>query len=593
MINNIEKTFPIKMGEITSISGLPFKSRVKSFDSRLKRTFMKVFRMENMDNKYWKTLKNMTLNPDEVFGLVAVDGYVHDVWGKDDIALVFNMGIPRLRGRRIHYLDRIYARIEKNRNVKLYNSIYNDKGSNHFEFCAETPAWHPHISGSEPCLGGYDRDLSKWKSEGNPIMYLKTLHSFLNTWNSRSPFWNLNRCVIIDKVTNGLKGSENITKEFLSSVIQSVTYKKSIDKFDEFKNFIKNNLCKINTGSVPNDIYCLAEIFKRIDHIKPHLSEKIKKEFDNKQYLYFQAHTTEVNKRKDNRRKYSQSEFSILPWVSANTMFVVPNASEDGTMTYFTTREIMSGVDQRLSEIEGHDVNKSILLALSTVLSDFYYWINSNEMIKSLLNDADYAIDIYCTYLAPLQTRKQLFYDKMTNTGSYKHRVTETSIDIEDAMQNTPNSEEYKKKYYLNHLYNSRCKRIKRMLIAFYGKSLNKEFIYKCIENKISSYFKYSIDNEEDQDNYLIGTGLFWRRMSYYRANNEFYNTLSIINKFGKINSVESLINAYEVIKRQSVTAETETLINEYDKIIRSLKKYGHKTEHTNEDTQQVHLSFK
>ncbi len=113
MINNIEKTFPIKMGEITSISGLPFKSKVKSFDSRLKRTFMKVFRVENMDNEYWKILKNMTLNPDEVFGLVAIDGYVHDVWGKDDIALVFNMGIPRLRGRKVHYLDRIYARIEK------------------------------------------------------------------------------------------------------------------------------------------------------------------------------------------------------------------------------------------------------------------------------------------------------------------------------------------------------------------------------------------------------------------------------------------------------------------------------------------------
>ena len=81
--------------------------------------------------------------------------------------------------------------------------------------------------------------------------------------------------------------------------------------------------------------------------------------------------------------------------------------------------------------------------------------------------------------------------------------------------------------------------------------------------------------------------------MSYYRVDDEFHNTLSIMNKFGKINSVESLINTYEVIKRQSVTAETETLINEYDKIIRSLKKYGHKTEHTNKDTQQVHLSFK
>ena len=280
MVNNIGITFPAKMGDVTSVSGLPFKTEVKSFDSRLKRTFLKVFRMKSMDTKYWKILRAMISNANEVFGLVAVDGYVHDVWGKDDIALVFNMGVPRLRARKIHYLGKIYVRIEKNRNVKFYNSLYDDKDSTHFDFAAETPAWHPHISGSEPCLGGYDNDLNKWKSEGNPIMYLKTLHSFLNTWNVRSPFWNLNHSTIINRVTNGLTESKNITKEFLTSVIQSIIYKKSINDPISFKEFINTNLFKINTGSVTNDIYCLAEVFKRINNIKPRLSEKILKVFD-------------------------------------------------------------------------------------------------------------------------------------------------------------------------------------------------------------------------------------------------------------------------------------------------------------------------
>jgi hypothetical protein len=266
-------------------------------------------------------------------------------------------------------------------------------------------------------------------------------------------------------------------------------------------------------------------------------------------------------------------------------------------MTYFTTREIMAGIDKRLSQIEGHDINKNILFSLSTVLNDFYNWINSDQMIRSLLSDADYAISMYCKYLAPLQTRKQLFYDKMTNSGSHKHRVTESSVEaadtiVLDSSEGIIQSEEAKNKYDLNHLYNYRCKRIRRMLVAFYGKSLNKGFIYKCIEDKIASYFKYDIDDKDDRGIYLTKLGLFWRRMSFYRPDEEFDNTLSIVNKFGEINSVESLINIYETMKRQSVTAETETLINEYDKIIRSLKKYGHTTEHTSEDTQQVHLSF-
>ena len=81
--------------------------------------------------------------------------------------------------------------------------------------------------------------------------------------------------------------------------------------------------------------------------------------------------------------------------------------------------------------------------------------------------------------------------------------------------------------------------------------------------------------------------------MSIYQADEDFYNYLNIIESYGKIDSLDSLIYVYETIKYESITSEADSLINEYDKIIRSLKKYGNNTEDTAKDTQQVHLSFK
>ena len=115
----IGRTFPVKLGDITTITGLTLDTDASTFESRLIRIFRKVFNNATFEKDYWKLLKEMISNPNDTFGLVAIDGYYTDVMGKDDIAVVLNMGIPKLRGRRINYLDRIYCRMAAGSNLKF------------------------------------------------------------------------------------------------------------------------------------------------------------------------------------------------------------------------------------------------------------------------------------------------------------------------------------------------------------------------------------------------------------------------------------------------------------------------------------------
>ena len=55
---------------------------------------------------------------------------------------------------------------------------------------------------------------------------------------------------------------------------------------------------------------------------------------------------------------------------------------------------------------------------------------------------------------------------------------------------------------------------------------------------------------------------------------------------------ITTLINTFELTKRGLVLEETNSLINQYDKVIRRLRDYGYKTDNTKKDTQQIHLSF-
>ena len=161
MTYKIDKTFPAKLGDITDTRSLPFDVNAAAYEGRLKRVFKKLFGSKVVENDYWKTLIKMISDPSETFGLVEIDGFLSDMAGKDDIALVFNMGIPRLRGRKVYYLDRIYVRIPMNGDLKFYNSGIEDNDV-YWHRDYKVPAWHPHIQNAVPCLGSYGTELARW-----------------------------------------------------------------------------------------------------------------------------------------------------------------------------------------------------------------------------------------------------------------------------------------------------------------------------------------------------------------------------------------------------------------------------------------------
>ena len=596
MIHNIEKTLPIKIGKITSVLGVPFNEEAKSFENRLKRTIQRIFHMKTISKEYWNVFKNMISNSNETFGLVAIDGYVTDVMGKDDIALIFNMGTPRLRARKIHHLERVYAYITKTNDIKFYNSLLDDKEHSYFDFNFKSPAWHPHINGTEPCLGGYQNDLIKWKREANPIMYLKLLHSFLNTWNTRSPFWNLNHTKMTNYST--LEDSKEWKeKEYSTSIFYCINYLKGWSRNnnhsnESFRQFINDNINKINTSSITNDVYLLANIYQKINNAKQYLLDDLSAYIDNDDYSYIRSHYLDKDSRKENRRNISKTEFSILPiQTDRNTLVCIPVATNDGKRTSLSYKGIMAYDDE--IETEEYSLNQMMLSALSRVLENIYIWVSGDAILKKLINDTDYAIRIYCQYVAPLETKSMNHYDMMTLSGLYDHRIK-----FDTSEPGTSSTEHITTKSKLSQSLTRNSYRMDKMLRSFYKKQLTKEFILKCIEERMSSYFHYELrDCNEYPDGKtrknLLNKGMFWDWMGLYIVDETFQDTLKVIESYGKINSIESLINVYETIKQQSITSETEVLINGYDKIIRSLKTYGHKTEDTDKNLQQVHLSFK
>ena len=574
MIENqykIDNTTPGKIGDIIDTMGLPF-GEIETLEPRLKKFIKKLFNLKSIDDSYWKVFKDMISNPNEIYGLVAIDGFIKDAPGADDIALIFYMGIPKLRGRRVNYLEKTYYRLGRSGD-QFFNSYLDDKSKdyNHFHFDGRNPVWHPHVNDANPCLGAFSHDLRALRSEGNPIMYLKIVQQFLNTWNVRSPFWNLNTTVINNKILNG-------EKEYHTSTFWSVVYQLELHDYHiDFREFINNNLHKINSPTISNDILCLGKIFKLNQYIKPILAERTLDNINN--FDYIDIHHAERERRRETSNSYSANEYSIIPQrnVRRNTCLI---PYKTGERTFFKTLRLYSSNEWVTDEYRKDNL---ILSALSAVLSAFYSFIKNKRMVDILFNDANYSIKLYCEYLAPIESKRVIIYDEMTNLGIYDHRVTIKSTEF-----SKENDEYYNKKLKIDSKYNKRKRRIKRLLTQYYGKGLSKEFISKAIEEEICSYFHWEFDTI---NNYVTNKGLFWNKMGIYEYNTDFRETVQIIEQF-KINSIDTLISAYETIKERSVSTETESLINEYDKIIRSLKKYEYQTNNTEKDTQQVHLSF-
>jgi len=107
-------------------------------------------------------------------------------------------------------------------------------------------------------------------------------------------------------------------------------------------------------------------------------------------------------------------------------------------------------------------------------------------------------------------------------------------------------------------------------------------------DNKGNIHYHLRFGNSE-----LPRGSRFFQDMGIYDTQHERYEEMVLfIDEVKPFDSLENLIDTVEKLKTELVVVETNSLISEYDKIIRRLRSYGHKTNHTEEDTQQIHLSF-
>ena len=114
--------------------------------------------------------------------------------------LIIKFSNTKFRARLTHKLPPIYALVmsrgEGTPLVLFYNQICAKerwekdptlKGTYLYE-----DAWHPHITGSEPCNGAHSMYLARTAQDGSVVGFMSTIRNFLTSWNNRSRFWNLN-----------------------------------------------------------------------------------------------------------------------------------------------------------------------------------------------------------------------------------------------------------------------------------------------------------------------------------------------------------------------------------------------------------------
>ena len=399
---------------------------------------------------------------------------------------------------------------------------------------------------------------------------------FLNTWNRRSPFWQLIH-VAIDYTEK--------KKRFKASKVLNALHIEGISAEIAAKDFVINNINKVNTKSIQNDANILAIIFGKLKYIEENIGRDIHTKMDISQYRLITNIAENAIERRNSRRTMYNKGFSILNG-RERTEILIPTLYEDRTS--ISSIKINKN---KLTQNSKYDLTSQVLDAFEKLMERVYNYTRNGRMYKKVYEKSDYAIRLYCKYYAPVLTRNLNFYDEMTNSGKYPTRITCNSNELRGIDQ-----EFWKKKVGLIARSKNIMTRVTRMMKAYYNNMFTKEFVDECISKMLQKAFEYTISEEVvawdgRKYKYLQAAGTFWSDVNQSEVDGRLENILDILNHEPP-KTLTELITMYETIKKDLITEESKHLIDEYSKVIRSLKDYGNKTNNTEEDTQQVHLSF-
>lgn len=597
----IKNTFPKSIAPIIDINGLPIKQTDESLKKRVVNFFKASFCSFNdttFKTDEWKEycdlLYEMVHDPKKLYGLVAIDGHHYDHSGSGDRGMVFNFGIPILRGRRKYKLDRIYVYMERRSSgkslphIRYWNSLCENDEEINFQWTKKIGAWHPHIQSGAPCLGRYETALADQWSNGYVVIYLRTINQFLNTWNRRSPYWDINHSPVDEElIYEDSKKTHKINFKYskLINPVRDILGDARWTLTNTIREFIRNNFSRISSGSPVYDVHFLVHIWKSCDVLKH--SSRVEKIIWDK---LGEDMANELRRISDMARDGQDREyydFSIFNKYCDGQLIKtrIPNNSCDGVL--LEKINVDDGLRKYLlaDELDEHRVKLDIVRSLSWFFQKTYMSIADGKVTENLVNNIhieDYAIRLDVTYLNKLEHDCQELFDLLTKENPNSARVSWTSHESMD-----------KRKAAMITKYHNRSTRVKRMLEAKVVKSIDKTSIKPYFSNLLEKYFHFTLYETEDVmgHGYMRQRGDFWPSMNISTNQNVRFKLVEkYMPKFPE--TLEECLIVYSKLKQDVLILENKVLLGCHKKIIRRLEKTNVQINNTEENRRQVPLFF-
>ena len=524
----------------------------------VRNTFNFLFNTKMKDD-YWNILWNMIKTPTKTLGLVGIDE--PRIKSKKDSAsygLAFNLGRPKLRSRKIHYMPRIYAMmcLDSDNFCTFYNSPYDIKDEDSIWLWRDmTNAYHPHISHGNPCLGNFMNDLERSRRDGNPILYLNVLNNFVNTWNTRSAFFNIHH----DKQDFVYKEKGKLDKKYKKHQITEIFNKyKGNDQgynYSNFTKFVHDYIGKVDSGNIKSDIDYIFNLWTLHQHNKTILINHIKTKINEDVESYLANIDYELNHRREDNPRLFSSNHSPIPVI---TNLLVPVRQKVGNLN--TTRLKIVKIRS------GHDYQHTKMLPL---------YRHKNELLRNM-----------CYFISNLRNQyknKELMPNEMLKRD-------DIGINMDYLYFNYIAKSNFK-----NLSLAKRKNRINRIMSKMIEQKVTKEMIMNNLDKYIKDAFVFFIEDYkhwDGTDTQIItsDSGAFWKSTSYRYYDDEVIEVMKLLHPLP--DSFESLVMTYERIKESLIQEDIKHVINKHKKHIGELESYGYQTNNTSKDTQQVHLSF-
>ena len=577
---------PPKLGNVVDCRNIPINTEAVAYENRIKKIFIKFFGDGMIEKEaYWKLLWNMVNDPYKLYGIVGIDGFANDMSAKNDYGFYLNFGKPRLRARKYHNLKRIYGFIVKSGDLSFFNSKIETKDDQHFMMNRgrEYNLWaadHPHISSSTPCLGAYQNDLVKWKHESNPIMYLKTINQFLNTWNSRSAYHNINHVQMVYTL--------NKDKPRVFSRGTYLMYNTSMGSRynNTMRSYVNKHIFNIKSEDRQSELKILNDSKTMLNNIRESLQR------DNSS-LQGSKHSNYINMFIDVTGTPINSPSRDINWELINHGF-----SGRG-------RNL---IDRYVSIKDGHVRFPQIPSAKTTygILNDDEYYntlhVHTNslsktikECIKACIADdiilqvidkyESFSIQKYIENIVPIIIEKNQVYADLTVKHSLLFRVND-----EGTIDGDNNKEIAKIRNSLVRKYKLATTKLFKEIHQTIKDECDNLNVDEMLDKSTKTAFNYRVD--DDDKKYLYSLGCYYEYASIHTVEQQkAHEKVLKINKWPT--NFKELIQLYENSKKEAhllfLEAEEKTLNYKKRKVIET---YGYNISNTKQDSTQVPLSF-